>query len=232
MRQRGFAFLCGKSPSNHHFNKTNHALAFESGNNRRPFLLNCDHKYDCSSGGLYFNLPLDVFGLKDTLNIGDTLRVRFDIPDKLVERRSGVEYDFLDYNFKLISYIGKIDTTPIGTDSKGTFDWTTTQGESTYVSGVFLLYPEFKNNTYSYEVLISPKRKGFFKFGMQSDAWRLNLLKKLDGPCSGNVVYVYARVENETDTNYEFLQFSPDPYYLKVSKQDFEDAASCCFFVR
>jgi hypothetical protein len=77
-----------------------------------------------------------------------------------------------------------------------------------------------------------PKKKGLFVFGMQSSAWRLNPLKKLDGPCSGNVVYVYARVENETDTNYEFLQFSPDSYYLKESKQEFDDAAGFCFFVR
>jgi hypothetical protein len=196
------------------------------------FLLGCDSRYDCSSGNLQFNLPIQVFGLKDTMNIGDTLRVRLDIPDRLVERNLGVEYDFIDYNFKLISFIGKIDTTPIGTDSKGTFNWEIIEGDATYVGGVFLMFPVYKNNTYSYEVLIKPKKKGLFVFGLQSDAWRLNPLKKLDGPCSGNVVYVYARVTNVTDTNYEFLQFSPDSYYLKESRQEFDDAAGFCFFVR
>lgn len=196
------------------------------------FLPGCDHKYDCSSGGLYFNLPLDVFGLKDTLNIGDTLRVRLNIPDKLVERNLGVEYDFIDYNFKLITYIGKIDTLPTTAGTISAFNWTTTQGESVYVGGVFLVLPTYTDHVYQYEALIVPKVKGLYVFGMNSDASRLSPLEKVSGPCSGNVVRVYARVENETNTNYEFMKLSPDPSNSNFSLQQFNEAACCCFFVR
>lgn len=196
------------------------------------FLASCDGcKNDCPSQ-LEFYLPLQAYGIKDTLHLGDTLRIQLDIPDKLAEASSGYEYDFIDYDFKLITYIGKIDTLPIGTDSDETFNWTTIQGESISDGQVFRVLPIYSNHAYHYEVLITPKRKGLFEFGMNSIADRADKLARLDGPCSKQPMQVYLKLENDTNTNFEFLKFSPEPVYVNLDRKRFDDFAGFCFFVK
>ncbi len=187
---------------------------------------------DNCTGNLQFDLPVQAYGIKDTLYMGDTLRVKLEIPDKLAERYSGNEYDFIDYNFRLITYIGRIDTLPTGTDSKGTFDWTTLQGQSKYLGNVFLVKPNYSNHVYHYEILITPKRKGLFVFGMNSDFGNTSPLEKLDGPCSKEPVAVFMKLENDTNTNFEFLKLSPEPVYQNLNRQRFDEFAGFCFFVR
>jgi len=196
------------------------------------YLNSCVGCKDNCTGNLQFNLPLQAYGIKDTLYLGDTLRVKLEIPDKLAERYSGNEYDFIDYNFKLVTYIVKVDSLPTTADSKGTFDWTTLEGESKYLGGVFLVTPYYSNHVYHYEVLISPKTKGLFVFGMNSDFLQLSPLEKLDGPCSKEPVEVFMKLENIANTNFEFLKLSPDPSQANTSKQRFEEYAGFCFFVR
>lgn len=195
-------------------------------------LSSCNGCKDDCTGSLQFDLPLQAYGIKDTLYLGDTLRVKLAIPDKLTERFSGREYDFVDYNFKLVTYIGRIDTLPTGTDSKGTFDWTTLQGESQYFGNVFIVHLSYSDHTYHYEVLITPKRKGLFIFGMNSDFGNTSPLEKLDGPCSKEPVEVFMKLENDTNTNFEFLQLSPEPVYKNLNRQRFDEFAGFCFFVR
>ena len=139
---------------------------------------------DCGNAGLQFNLPLQAYGIKDTLYLGDTIRIQLDIPDRMPERRSGILYDFIDYNFKLITYMVKIDSLPINGNSASTFDWIILEGESKYVGGVYLVLPDYYDHVYHYEVLIIAKQKGLFNFGMNSDGGGYTPLKKLDGPCS------------------------------------------------
>lgn len=188
-------------------------------------------KKDCPSR-LEFYLPLQAYGIKDTLYLGDTLRIRLDIPDNLAEINSGNTYDFVDYNFKLITYIEKIDTLPIGIDSDERFDWATVKGESISNGESFRVLPTYADHTYHYEVIITPKRKGLFIFGMNSIASRGNELQKLDGPCSERPVNVYPRLENDTNTNFEFLKFSPDPAYVNLDRERFDNFAGFCFFVK
>jgi hypothetical protein len=189
-------------------------------------------KDDCVNGSLEFDLPLKAFGIMDTLNIGDTIKIRLDIPDKLPERNSGHVYDFIDYNFKLITYIAQIDILPTGTDSKGTFDWITLKGESEYNNGVYLVLPSYLNNTYQYEVHIIPKQKGLFNFGMNSDNYRANPLAKLSGPCSKLPVSAYMKLINDTNVNFEFLMQSPEPIYQRLNQKRFDEYAGFCFYVR
>ncbi len=141
-------------------------------------------------------------------------------------------YDFINYNFQLITYIEKIDTVPIATNSTETFDWNTTEGESKSAGGAFLVVPIYSNHTYHYEVLITPKRKGLFVFGMNSDANRARPLEKLDGPCSNKPMQVYLKLENDPNTNFEFLKFSPEPVYVNLDRKRFDDFAGFCFFVK
>lgn len=188
---------------------------------------------DCSSGSLQFNVPVQVYGIKDTLHLGDTLRIKLEIPEQLQERNSGIQYDFINYNFKLITYMARIDTFPTGTDSKGTFDWITLKGQSIYSSiGAYTVNPDYKSNKYEYEVLIITKIKGLFAFGMNSVFFRASPLKQLEGPCSKNEVEVYAKLINDTNVNYEFLKNSPDPSQANMDRQRFDDFAGFCFYVK
>ena len=161
-------------------------------------LSSCDSCKDkCTEGPLEFDLPLQAYGIKDTLNIGGTIRIRLAILDQLPERSSGYLYDFMNYNFQLTTYMARLDTLPIGTDSKETFNWTTVEGESKYSGGLFVVSPNYSNNTYQYEILITPKKKGLFEFGMSSSFDRYFPLAKLDGPCTKHPVAVYPKLENE-----------------------------------
>lgn len=189
-------------------------------------------KDDCSSGNLQFDLPVQAYGIKDTLYQGDTIRIKLAIPDQLPERNSGVMYDFVDYSFKLITYMVKIDSFPTTAYSQETFDWITLQGESQYIGDVFLVFPAFSNNTYNYEVLIIPRQKGLYAFGMNSDFNRTNPLKELEGPCSKNAVEAYMKLENDTNVNYEFLKQSPDPIQANIDRKRFDEFAGFCFYVR
>ncbi len=189
-------------------------------------------KDDCSSGNLQFNLPVQTYGIKDTLSQGDTIRIKLDIPDKLPERNSGVVYDFIDYSFKLITYMVKIDSFPATANSQATFDWITLQGESQYVGDVFLVLPTFTDNAYHYEVLIIPKQKGLYVFGVNSTFDRASPLKELEGPCSKNSVEAYMKLETDMNVNFEFLKHSPDPSQANIDRKRFDEFAGFCFYVR
>lgn len=186
---------------------------------------------DCS-GVLQFDLPLQAYGIKDTLYLGDTLRIKLEMPEQLAERNSGSIYNFVDYNFKLITYIVKIDSLPITAKSKDTFEWITLIGESKYIGDVFLVSPTYTNNTYKYEVLITPQKRGLYVFGMNSDFSRVSPLERLDGPCSKNPVEVYLELVNNTNVNFEFLKHSPDPSQANTDRQRFDEYAGFCFYVQ
>ena len=186
---------------------------------------NCD-------GNIEFDLPLQAYGIKDTLQIGDTIRIRLEIPESMPERYSKVYYDFIDYNFKLITYILRIDTLPVITASKNHFDWITTIGESHYNGDVFTVNPVYSEGGYYYEILMIARQKGLFEFGMNSVFSNRFPLKKLNGPCSENSVKIYVKLVNDNNNNYEFLQLSPEPVYQNLSRERFESYAGFCVFVR
>ena len=196
------------------------------------FWIGCNGSKDDCPGSLQFYLPLQAYGIKDTLKLGDTLRVRLDIPDKLNEINSSNVYDFINYNFKLITYIVKIDSLPITADPADNFDWITEQGESQLKTDIFLVIPQYKNNVYQYEVAIIPRHKGLFVFGMNSVADRASPLENLTGPCSKKPVHVYMKLENDSNVNFEFLKLSPDPSQANTDRQRFDEYAGFCFFVR
>jgi hypothetical protein len=189
-------------------------------------------KDDCSSGSLQFDLPVQAYGIKDTLYLGDTIRIKLAIPDRLAERNSGVVYDFDDYSFNLIAYMVKIDSLPATAESSEYFDWTTVQGESQYVGDVFLVLPLFSDNAYDYEVVVTAKKKGLYVFGMNSDFSRAIPLKQLDGPCSGNRVEAYMKLVDDENVNFEFLKQSPDPSQANLDRKRFDEFAGFCFYVR
>lgn len=189
-------------------------------------------KDDCSSGNLQFDLPLQVYGIKDTLHFGDTIRIKLDIPDKLNERRTGVSYDFIDYNFKLITYNVKIDSLPAISNTIETFNWKTLNGESKYIADAYLIFPKYSNHTYQYEAIFTPKQKGLFVFGMNSTFSNRTPLLKVEGPCSKYPVEVYMKLENDTNTNFEFLKQSPDMSQSNLDRQRFDEFAGFCFYVR
>lgn len=184
----------------------------------------------CPENSLEFDLPLEVYGQKDTLSQGDTLRIKLEIPDRLDERNTDVGYEFIDYDFKLINYITRIDTLPLGFDDEVTFDWTVLVGDT--VGNVFFVMPSYDDHAYHYEVLITPKRKGLYVFGMNSDFSRLTPLEKPDGPCKRRPVAVYPKLVNETNVNFEFLQNSPEPIMANLDRKRFDEFAGFCFYVK
>jgi hypothetical protein len=188
---------------------------------------------NCKSGNIQFNIPVQVYGIKDTLSLDDTLRIKIEVPEHLAERNTGITYDFIDYNFKLITYMVKIDTSHSRITYKGDFDWVTLKGQSIYSStGEYTVNPEYQNNKYSYEVLVVPKKKGLYSFGMNSVFFRASRLQQLEGPCSENEVEIYTKLINDTNVNFEFLKNSPDPSQASIDWQRFEDFAGFCFYVK
>lgn len=184
----------------------------------------------CPANSLEFDLPLEVYGLKDTLSQGDTLRIKLEIPDRLAELNTGVVYEFIDYDFKLLNYITRIDTLPLGFDDEVAFDWTVTVGDT--VGNVFFVMPLYDDHAYHYDVLITPKRKGLYVFGMHSDFSRLTPLEKPEGPCKRRPVRVYPKLVNETNVNFEFLQNSPDSIIANIDRKSFDEFAGFCFYVK
>lgn len=197
-------------------------------------LLGCNAcNKDCESGNLEFDLPLQVEGFRDTLHLGDSLLVRFSIPDKLPDRRFGDVYEFNDYNFLLKTYIGKIDTVPTGTETNVYFDWKNVKGTTNYVGGTHLIFPVFEGNSYHYEAIIKPREKGLFVFGMNSSKSRLNPLKDVTGgPCSRNSVFLFMKLTNTEDPNFEFLKQSPDQVQANIGRKRFDEFAGFCFYVK
>lgn len=205
-----------------------------------PFLLlllllsfsNCKPSdVDCSTGNLQFDLPVQVIGLKDTLQIGDTLRIKLEIPDRMPERRSGIEYDFVDYEFMLSTTILRMDTSYV-VPAPNHFDFEALIGEVSYINGSQFIKTSYKNHIYTFEAILIAKRKGLFVNSLISESTRHYPLKKLEGPCSKNVVYVYPKLALGIDNNYDFVKFSPSEPQANVDQQRFEEAAGFCFFVQ
>jgi hypothetical protein len=200
-----------------------------------PLLFTACDPYDTGvtcRGQLEFHLPLEVVGLKDTLQIGDTLIFRLAFPDQLNEHRSGVAYDFLDYDFRLSTLLGRIDSLPISAATKDYFDFFVVKGEATYASGSYYIRPEYTDGFYEFEAFYVAKRAGLFGNSTISNYDRHRPLKKLEGPCCKDVVYILPEYVSIHSDNYDFMKFSPSDAQANVDRQRFEEAAGFCFFVR
>lgn len=187
---------------------------------------------ECGNTALEFDLPLQVFGNKDTLNVDDTLTLALKIPDVLTERNRGFEYELIDYNFKLVNYVVKIDSMSTTSESARDFYWVVNKGLTQYVSGAFLVLPEYSNHVYEYEAKVIPKAKGLYVFGMNSDYSGGIPLEKVNGPCSNRAVEIFVKLEDDSNSNFEFLKLSPDPIQNNIDKKRFQEFAGFCFFVR
>jgi hypothetical protein len=93
----------------------------------------CDK--DCANTH-FFDLPLEVYGVSDTVSIGDTITIKINIPDKLREQETDTQYEFIDYDFKLVTYPVRLDSLPLSTATANSFNWFTITGESLYANDV------------------------------------------------------------------------------------------------
>jgi hypothetical protein len=201
-----------------------------------PGLLFCTFCTNCNKDCItshYFELPIEAYGISDTLNINDTIRIKFTIPDKLKERDTQDFYDFVNYDFKLITVTIRLDSIPVSSVTESDFDWITIKGNSTFASNDYLVTPSYSNHEYQYEVRIIPKKKGLFEFSINSIAHdRINPLAKPNGRCSKGTFHVVMKLQNNIDVNYEFLQESTSSVYKKLDRKRFDEYAGICFYVR
>jgi hypothetical protein len=190
-------------------------------------LTNCNNCPD----HLEFDLPIEAYGVSDTVSMNDTIRIKVTIPDKLYERVTNKRFQFTDYDFKLITYIVKHDTFPAEPVTESYFDWITQTGQSKFIAGGYSVIPSYHDNIYQYEVRIIPRKSGLFEFGMNS-LFDTSQLDEPDGPCSEKPVNVYMKLQNSIDVNYEFLQKSTSPAVRKTKRKQFDEYAGICFYVR
>jgi hypothetical protein len=192
--------------------------------------VNCNK--DCGTSH-YFELPIYVSGVSDTVRLNDTIRVKVIIPERLRERDSEDFYDFINYDFKLITGIVRLDSVPVSPVTETDFDWITLKGQSIFDTDLYTVHPENTNQEYQYEVFIIPKKKGLFEFSMNSIAsYRINPLATPIGRCSKGDYNVVMELQDSVDVNFEFLQESSSSTYMKLDRKRFDEFAGCCFYVR
>jgi hypothetical protein len=189
----------------------------------------CDK--DCANTH-FFDLPLKVYGISDTVSIGDTITIKINIPDKLREQETDTQYEFIDYDFKLVTYPVRLDSLPLSTATANSFNWFTITGESLYANDEYLISPTLINHEYIYEAKIVPKKKGLFLFSIFSFSNNRIPLSKPNGPCKKGVFHVAMKFQNNVDANFHFLQESLEPAYQKTTRKVFDENAGFCFYVR
>jgi hypothetical protein len=190
--------------------------------------------YNCQKecGSRVYELPIEYYGVKDTLDIGDTIHLKISIPDRLLAQGTDDWYEFDDYDFRIESVLSRLDTIMFDQlVGKDYFEWVTVVGR-TLPTELPRLVPDYDGKQYLYEAYLVTKRGGLFELAISSFHNTRFPLPQPEGRCKKGGVNVTMKILNIVDSNFEFLQMSEVEGYRKTKKEVFEDYAGVCFYVR
>lgn len=187
------------------------------------FLFNSCNRCD-GLKGFRFAIPTSIYPAKDTFAVGDTIWIEQHFADKLPSIDNGKLYSIHNYDLKVDYSI--IDLTTASPSTSYTSPFITTYHGNTI--GKNIEY-EFNNGFYHYKASPVLNKPGlyFISFGSGANGERFG-----SSGCIKAITLQF-NTNNRGDNNYEFMKNGVDTvHYANMSKEEFDQWGSYCFYVR
>lgn len=186
---------------------------------------------------LFYRIPYSLSPIKDTFNVGDTLRLEMNFRDELIDEIGNVKNIFLDYDFRIELQCGRIDSDPPLSNTSDCIDIRTIVGRDSSVllpqSGVsfYKIIPEYSNKTYTFKCELVLKEKGLLYFGIVPFNTNADPFE-ISGECDHLPITIGSKLDNEAENNYHMLQWAANPVYHTFDEKRFSDYGGYCFVVK
>lgn len=194
-------------------------------------LTNCAKK-ECREGNLisnqinlYFVLPVKVYPLKDTFNVGDTLWIEQEFTDQLQNSQNKKYYTLHNFDFS-VGY-SFIDLNQTGSRTITNPKIILYEGTYTGESSTIVSY-KYQNNTYRYKAAFMPQQTGLFMLEFGSTRYKGTGVTQ----CKREYYEITFYNNEQANCNYEFLKKSVDKFYQDRSADLFNSAGSYAFYVK
>jgi hypothetical protein len=203
----------------------------------------------------FFTLPVSITPVRDTYNIGDTIKIVSEFSNQLIglniEQKEIGTFDMHGIKWKPRIRIYKIDTLipkrddhiseitnyfyPILIDTSLVLENFSTRSQ--------IILGEYKelNSIFSLNFLLIPKTKGIFYVEFDSgNNYGTFGFQDYPGVCDNEKLYVYYKTNEGQNTNLHYLKESPDPYWDRsrpngytgdIHTKDPEETGGYCFKV-
>ena len=186
----------------------------------------CEKGWGCDvEGGYQFEIPATLSPALDTFYIGDTISLKVDFGSQVWDTKTNQRYSLENFNFYPATSVFRIDTMPPDGDDlysviqrdfevildSTLYDYNAFQysdgsvafiGQYTYSSGRYML--NFK---------LRAKKKGLYTLRHLNRAGIYDDMQQFDGKCKDVKLYTHTVLNNDENTNIEFLHDSPRDYW-------------------
>ena len=203
-------------------------------------LSSCDKDCDRPDVGIYeFVLPFELSPAQDVFHIGDTITISCFLENPIYERKTKNEYQLDDFKFYLTTSIYDMDTSIIDFKYFEHFEllidnnyWHNifrfSNGESDLLSQFI-----FKDNEYSINYKLIPKKKGHFLLFQGSDINYRGGKQAFALQCRNTEIDAKVYMNKRGDNNFQLINEAKNSYYKDWSphKERYLDTGGYCFKV-
>lgn len=205
------------------------------------FLFSCIKK-ECKPDSYLvyrWEIPVTLSPAKDTFNIGDTITITSRFQDMVKERFYGNKYKLVDYTFKPVSTLIRLDSIQNYAGFRSDFsevqvivpNWVNYD----FTPHVMAMRYRYESNQYALEFQIVLKKKGVFLFKLES--WlgagpEQEFTGRCDNFMSTAAMTLNNGAVNNIDMLYDATPTSQGDLILRGPKPEFYDKAGYCFSVK
>jgi hypothetical protein len=187
---------------------------------------------------LIYEIATQVFPMKDSLSIGDTLWVECVFDDHLIDQSQGIENNFIDYDFQSIWFIKGIDTVPTRINVMEDFKTISENGgvkpffRSDSIEAFFIINFDYTNKKYHFKSGLIAKKKGQYLMFIGALEDILAPLKAQDNCTKSNLDLVF-NVNQHEGNHFEMIANCPDEFIKRYyTLEQFNLEGGYCFVVK
>lgn len=186
----------------------------------------CEKNNSCNFEGFYeFKVPISLAVLSDTVHLGDTIILQANFSDQVYETKTNREYLLKDFKFYPATSIFRIDTDPPNDDDLYSvidddfeiildsvkYDYQIFR----YSDGSSALIGQYKyqNGRYNLIVKVIPLRTGLYTLRHINRVGSYDERQNFKDKCSDKFSEAHTVLNNDENTNIEFLHDSPRDYW-------------------
>jgi hypothetical protein len=194
-----------------------------------------------------FELPLTLQPAQATYKIGDTIYLKSEFEDRILEKQSRLHLHLPNFRFGATIMIARIDTAPTNFNAardfeyfKGANDYRAYRDTIKLPNSEVLFIPlevsyDNKNSEYKFELKVVPQRAGTYMF-TQLEIPQLtgffSRKQKFSQQCKNTTNnFTYIINNDSTDFNFDYLRASPDTIWQRSLRNYFNQKNNYCFVV-
>ena len=186
---------------------------------------------------LSYKIPITLVPAQDSFNIGDTIWIEINLPDKITDENGGIENIFSNFDFRIELACELLDSVPSLAQTTNYLGLHTLVGQDSVValSGAYLQFyqiiPDYISQSYRYKCALTTRQKGQFvlfiaPFDHQTEPFEFS------GKCDRVALHFTSRLNNDDDNNFEDFKKRQHPSYSAWNIERFHNNGGFYFVVR